>query len=198
MAVGGGVLLEDSDGPPGTSVFSIDDGEPWSFAPPNSYNGTFNNAFFASGPLADGNHKLNFTIVGQGSPYVFDFILYSLTTADEAAASSSSASGPQPTIITTIVAAPTGVPQAQSKSSVPIGPVVGGVVGGVALLVSAIIAFYFLYWTGRRGRGKPYYYHSTSAEEQLESGMLCLHSIVFCTSSTHLMTRTSEASHRAI
>ncbi len=166
--------FSDYNNPP-ISAYSLDgNNDPSLFVPESSANNTLPVTFYYSPELADTQHTLNITVVSNNVNFLLDYILVGSTTTEDSAATpvgSGSASHIQPTIVTTIVAAPTSAAEnTSSGSSLAVGPIVGGVVGGVALLVSAFLAFYFLYWKRRHGHGRPYYYHSTSPGDALESG----------------------------
>ena len=159
MVVEGLALFTKDQGPP-VSEYVLDDGSPSLFAPEDSVNGTIT-TFYRSPVLVEGVHTLNISLLTDGVPLYIDLVAYSI---DESAAASAMAadSGPRPTIITTIIQAPTSAAMAsQNGSSMPVGPIVGGVVGGVALLVSAFLAIYFIYWKPTRDRSA-YYYHTTA------------------------------------
>lgn len=157
VSVVGAVTFTNATGAP-ISQYVLDDGSPSVHVPPVSKNNTLPVTFFLSPLLADSNHTLKITLISANAPFFLDYILYNASAADS---TSASASGLRPTIITTVVAAPTNVAQAAAGgSSVAVGPIVGGVIGGVALLVSAVLAWYFLYWR-RRGQG----YRKTARED---------------------------------
>ncbi|KAJ3553112.1 hypothetical protein NM688_g3791 [Phlebia brevispora] len=131
VAVVGGILIEESTRPVSPASFTIDGGKPWTYTPPNSYNGTFDNYLYDSNTLPDGSHTLNVTLLDDGSPWIFDLILYNMTEPNATVAAASSAAASQVTLITTVIAAPTGTSNTSpSKSNVLIGPIVGGIVGG--------------------------------------------------------------------
>ena len=178
MGVVGGALILDSIGPLPIISFVLDDGEPWRFIPPSSYNNTLNNVLYFSGMFPDGQHTVNFTVTGPGSPYIVDYFLIQQSDNDTAVASSSASASsstlPQQTIVTTVLIAPTGLPSSgdgsgNTKSDSIVGPILGGVLGGIALLIGALVAFYFLYWK-RRHKGRPYYYTRANGTDLLEAG----------------------------
>lgn len=164
MAVRGAVLYKNANVPP-ISSYSIDGGTPSIYIPRVSENNTIPTTFFVSPQLSDGDHTLSIDVLSDGPSFFLDYILFNATSV----AATNNSNGPQPTLVKTAIAAPTGAPDDSdsASSSKSIGPIVGGVVGGVALLVAAILAFYFFYWD-RRGR-RPYNYHATALNEDGKS-----------------------------
>ncbi|KAF7793427.1 hypothetical protein EIP86_004539 [Pleurotus ostreatoroseus] len=165
VAVVGGILLDESAGAVPPASFVIDNGEPWTFTPPDSYNATWNNPLYDSSTLSDGPHTLNFTLLDSGSPWIVDLLLYNSTGSQNATATANA--GPV-TLVKTVFATPSRGATAAAGSvaaetaAVPVGAVVGGVVGGVVLLVCSALAFYFMYWKRRKASGgRPYHYHAT-------------------------------------
>lgn len=176
--VNGGILLKESAGPVPPASFAVDGGEPHTFTAPDSFNATWNNTLYGSDALADGSHTLNITLLGSGSPWLFDVFLYNgteeaTTTTTTAVATKTAAVTEQLIVVNTVVATPSASiatpPAAASRAAVPVGPIVGGIVGGVTLLVCAAMAFYFLYWK-RRTRGRPYYYERTEKADLFDTG----------------------------
>lgn len=160
VAVYGAVLYDDVDNPP-ISTYSIDGQTPAVFIPSLQQNNTFT-TFFVSPQLADSEHTLEVLLASDNAPILLDSILFNATTVAQV-----TSGGLQPTIITTIIIAPPSSTATVGKttmdaSSVPIGPIVGGVIGGLVLLVSAILAFYFLYWKPERS---DWNYHVTPIGE---------------------------------
>ena len=146
------------------SQYMVDDGSPSVFQPTDDQNNTAGVTFFLSPLLADGDHILTFQLNSDGSPYFVDVIAYNMSTTP------TSTGGSQPTIVTTVIATPTGAtsPSGGSSSSL-VGPIVGGVVGGITLLVCAFLAIYYLYWKPTRQRAH-YDYHATSTNDDWDSG----------------------------
>lgn len=189
--VNGGILLEDSAGPVPAASFAIDGGEPHIYTAPDSYNAAWANNLYSSHALSDGPHTLNITLLGSGSPWVFDVFLYNGT--EEATTTTAAAVvARQATVVDTITVAATpseaaSVPApAAPRADVPVGPLVGGIVGGVALLVCSVMAFYFLYWKRRghgRGQERPYSYQRTEKADLFDAGVLSAFSPVrvYCT-----------------
>ncbi|KAI0094275.1 hypothetical protein BDY19DRAFT_988136 [Irpex rosettiformis] len=164
VAVYGAVLFDDANNPP-ISTYTIDGQTPGIFIPNLQQNNTFT-TFFVSPKLADSEHTLQIGVANDGVPVFLDSILFNATTVAQV-----TSGGQQPTIIiTTIIAPPSSTASTSEASanskSVPVGPIVGGVVGGVTILISAILAFYFLYVKPKRNQWN---YHATSLGDFYDS-----------------------------
>ncbi|KAH9898261.1 hypothetical protein C8Q73DRAFT_392705 [Cubamyces lactineus] len=108
--------------------------------------------FFNSGPLTLGSHTLDIKIVSitDDIPYLLDAVYL-----EEPVQQATSTAQWVSTVFVTPPAATnladqSNVSGSASSSSVPVGAIVGGTIGGVALLVSAALAVYFLYFRRRR------------------------------------------------
>jgi hypothetical protein len=134
------VLYQDVNDPP-ISTYSIDGQTPGVFIPSQAENNTFT-TFFVSPQLSDAQHTLTVSLASDGVPFFLDAILFNATSVAQV----TSAGQQQPTIITTVIVAASSAPQvsaAAASTKTHVGPIVGGVVGGIAILVSALLAWYF-------------------------------------------------------
>ncbi|KAI0655218.1 hypothetical protein C8Q70DRAFT_893223, partial [Cubamyces menziesii] len=108
--------------------------------------------FFNSGPLTLGAHTLDIKIITitDDIPYLLDAVYL-----EEPVQQATSTAQWVSTVFVTPPAATnladtSNVSGGASSSSVPVGAIVGGTIGGVALLVSAALAVYFLYFRRRQ------------------------------------------------
>ncbi|KAI0697525.1 hypothetical protein BC835DRAFT_1305144 [Cytidiella melzeri] len=162
VAVNGPVLFFDAKNPP-VSTYSIDGQTPGVFVPSVEANNTFK-TFFVSPQLSDAQHTLDITLANDGVPFFLDSILFNATSLAQV-----TSAGLQPTIITTIIVAPStttspkGKDDASSAKSSLVAPVLGGIVGGVAILVAGLLVWYFLYF---RRRSRHYDYRPMGDETE--------------------------------
>ncbi|TFK94410.1 hypothetical protein K466DRAFT_509630 [Polyporus arcularius HHB13444] len=124
--------------------------------------------FFVSGALSGGLHTLEIVVVDvtPETPFYLDAILLGQPQGVQTVTAiwaTTKIITPSAAIATSTLLAGSA---AKSDSSMPTGAIVGGVVGGVALLVAAVLAFYFLYW-----RKRHYGYHGFSRDALFDADM---------------------------
>ena len=152
-------VINDTSAP--SSSYSIDDGTSTNFTAPLDIATTqYDKAFFqVQGLSPDSEHTLavNVLYASDNAPYLFDYIGYIPLTQPSTTSSMANAPG-------------TGlpIPSANSSSSKPIGPIIGGVVGGVALVLLAAATLYF--YISRRRLGRPYFYQTAQVHDMLAQG----------------------------
>ena len=122
---------------PSSATYSIDGETPTNFLlkglPVNSTSTVYNQKFFETAQLSPTSHTLKVVYEGNNStPLTLDYLIIQNGTS-----SSTTTSLPTPTGNTVSA---TSTP----RGSIPIGPIVGGVIGGLALVVFAVLGFFFL------------------------------------------------------
>ena len=136
------------------STYTLDDASPVTYtAPTNATDTLYSQTFFLQQSLSASEHTLviNVTHASDAAPFLFDYIGYiplsSATSSSSLSMTSGTSSAP---------AQITSSESTSSKSSTPVGAIVGGTIGGVALLVMTIFGALFL----RSRRSRPSYYQA--------------------------------------
>ncbi|KAI0650536.1 hypothetical protein C8Q79DRAFT_998362 [Trametes meyenii] len=159
IVTGGTASLTFSDfsvSPP-SATFKIDGSLQETATAPNNGSLSYSYPFFESSELSSGQHTLDIAVTHGTNqyPFILDYIIYLPESGATPTASQQATSTlpPGPTVFTS------------SKSTVPVGAIVGGVIGGIAVLVGGAIAVYLLCFRHRGGR-KPYFYatHANAGE----------------------------------
>lgn len=149
---------------PTTSVYSVD-GE--HTATLTSFDNitvtTYGVTFYLAQALSAGEHTLviNVTHTTGNTPYLLDYIGYIPLPSAPATSQPVGQTGSP-------------APSHSSKSSVPVGPIVGGVIGGVIVLASLAVGLWWLYFR-RSESEEEFSYPDISAAEIIHQGEHVLH-----------------------
>ncbi len=154
LGVVGVATTSHTSGPP-AARFSIDGQVVQTTTAPNNGSDNYSFDYLDVDGLDSTSHVLEIDVLNATGDYPFymDYILYLPVQGVSPTASQ--------VIITTFLPAPTSSSSQEAstgKSSVPVGPIVGGVVGGLAVIVAACIAIWFLCFRRRRSTGQAYFY----------------------------------------
>ncbi|RDX53888.1 hypothetical protein OH76DRAFT_1399045 [Lentinus brumalis] len=154
LGVVGVATTSNTSGPP-AARFSIDGQVVQTTTAPNNGSDNYSFDYLDLDGLDSKSHVLEIDVLNatRDYPFYMDCILYLPVQGVSPTASQ--------VVITTFLPAPTSSSSQQAstgKSSVPVGPIVGGVVGGLAVIVAACIAIWFLCFRRRRSTGQAYFY----------------------------------------
>ena len=178
-----------------TSIYTLDNASPVTFtAPDNATSEIPDYSFFVATGLPAAVHKLviNITYVETRVPYLIDYVAYlPPESASTSLSISSSANPTNPTIPSF-----TGTLPQNSKSSTPVGAIVGGVIGGVALLVITGLAIWYL--CRRRSRREAYFYETANPTDMLHQGTTQCSVRIACVLIVHQRSRTHLSRVRSI